>query len=164
MTFEEYLDERLGELLRFATVLCGERGLGEDVVQEVLIRAHARWAKISRAGSPHAYVRAMIVNEYLGWRRKWARIIPVGSVDERRHRPDHADQVADRAQLRQLLEALPRRQRAAVVLRFYAGLSDAEIARTFGCSAGTVRGYLSRVMATLRVRLAGDPVLAGRDR
>ena len=76
MTFEEFAATRLDAVVRFATVLTNDRGLAEDVVQEVLIRAHQRWAQIESLDQPEAYVRRMIVNEFYSWRRKWARIVP----------------------------------------------------------------------------------------
>ena len=56
------------------------------------------------------------------------------------------------------LTKLPRRQRAVVVLRYYEGLSDREIADVLGCKPGTVRGHASRALAALRVELTGAPV------
>ncbi|MGY0235036.1 SigE family RNA polymerase sigma factor [Longispora urticae] len=149
MTFEEYAAARLPALLRYATVLTGERALAEDVVQEVLVRAHARWRRIDE---PESYLRRMVVNEYLSWRRRWSRVVPHASVGlPPSDAPDHATSHADREALRAELALLPRRQRAVIVLRYYEGLTDAEIADALGCSPGTVRGYASRALATLRV-------------
>jgi hypothetical protein len=80
MTFEEFAAARLGAVLRFAAVLAGERALAEDIVQEVLIRAHARWDQIGRLDRPESYVRKMIVNEYLSWRRRSWRLVPSGAL------------------------------------------------------------------------------------
>lgn len=63
MTFQEFLDERLDTLLRFGVVLCGDRATGEDVVHDVLLRAHKQWARIDAADSPFAYVRRMVVDQ-----------------------------------------------------------------------------------------------------
>jgi RNA polymerase sigma-70 factor (sigma-E family) len=159
MVFEEFTAARLPGLLRFAVVLTGDRGLAEDVVQEVLLRAYGRWAKIGALDSPEQYVRRMVVNEYLSWRRRWARVTPhpdppVG-VDPF---SDHAAVHAERDALRFELDKLPRRQRAVLVLRYYAGMSDLEIAEVLGCGAGTVRGYASRALAALRVEMWPAPV------
>lgn len=154
MTFEEFTTGRLPALLRYAAVLTGERSLAEDVVQEVLLRAHQRWQHIGGLDAPEYYVRRMITNEYLSWRRRWARVVPHAEVEQ--HRADgldHAGRHAERDAIVAELAKLPRRQRAVLVLRYYAGLSDAEIAGELGCSAGTVRGYASRALATLRVEL-----------
>jgi DNA-directed RNA polymerase specialized sigma24 family protein len=92
MTFEEFTVERLPAVMRFAGVLTGDRGLAEDVVQEVLIRAHGRWRKIGLLDRPELYVRKMVVNQFLSWRRRSWRLVPSGAgidVDDRRI-PDHA--------------------------------------------------------------------------
>jgi RNA polymerase sigma-70 factor (sigma-E family) len=159
VNFEEYARAELQPLLGFARVLCGDRGLAEDVLQEVLIRAERNWTKISAANSPTAYLRRMIVNEFLSWRRKWARIIPQSELFIADGSPDHADQQADRAELAAELARLPRRQRAVLVLRYYIGAPDAEIAQILDCTEGTVRSHASRGLAALRVELT-RPILA----
>src|SRR6266498_156962 len=70
MTFEEYAAWRLPALVRYAAVLTGDRDLAQDIVQEVLARAHARWRKISGLEVPDLYVRRMITNEFVSWRRR----------------------------------------------------------------------------------------------
>jgi RNA polymerase sigma-70 factor (sigma-E family) len=159
MTFDEFTAASLASLLRFAVVLTGDRGLAEDVTQEVLVRVHLRWAKIDALDSPQHYVRRMIVNEYLSWRRRWSRIVPHAEPPvQLEPAPDHAATYAERDALRTELDKLPRRQRAVLVLRYYAGMSDPEIAELLGCSAGTVRGYASRALAALRVEMSPAPV------
>jgi RNA polymerase sigma-70 factor (sigma-E family) len=156
-TFEEFATARLAALLRHAVVLTGDRALAEDVVQEVLARAHARWSRIERLDQPEAYVRRMIVNEYLSWRRRFARVSPMETVTPPRpDGPDHATTHADREALRADLARLPRQQRAVLVLRYYEGMTDAEIAAVLGCTAGTVRGYAARALARLRIEAAAD--------
>jgi RNA polymerase sigma-70 factor (sigma-E family) len=154
MTFDEFTGASLPALLRFAVVLTGDRGLAEDVTQEVLARVYQRWAKIGALDSPEPYVRRMVVNEYLSWRRRWHRVVPHADPPLRLDSvPDHAATHAERDALRTELDKLPRRQRAVLVLRYYAGMSDPEIAEVLGCSSGTVRGYASRALAALRVEL-----------
>jgi len=155
MRFEEFAATRLPAVLRFAGVLTADRALAEDVVQEVLIRASKRWDQLDRLDRPELYVRKMIVNEYLSWRRRSWRILPTGTASDFDDRvtPDHAGQYAERDALLAELGKLPRRQRAVLVLRYYQGLSDAEIADVLGCRPGTVRGYASRALAALRVEL-----------
>jgi RNA polymerase sigma-70 factor (sigma-E family) len=153
VTFDEFAATRLDAVLRFAVVLTNDRGLAEDVVQEVLIRAHQRWAQIGTMEHPEAYVRRMVVNEFLSWRRKWARYVPQADVDPATTQADHADAQAERATLLAEVAKLPRRQRAVLVLRYYEGLSDAQIADVLGCAETTVRGYAFRGLAALRVEL-----------
>src|SRR5215468_12193207 len=87
MTFEDFAAARLPAVLKFAAVLTGDRGLAEDVVQEVLIRANARWPMIENLPRPEAYVRKMIVNEYLAWRRRSWRLVLSGAGTDLHGRP-----------------------------------------------------------------------------
>lgn len=149
--FPAFLDERQQMLLRLAIALCGSRPPAEDVLQTVLLRAYQQWARIGAMESPYGYVRAMLVNEHLAWRRKSARQVATAEVDQGA-RPDHAERIADRDDLLRRVDALPDQQRAAIVLRYFADLDDAEIATTLGCAAGSVRSYVSRALATLRIQ------------
>jgi RNA polymerase sigma-70 factor (sigma-E family) len=155
MTFEEWFGPQLPRLLRFATVLCSGHQVAEDVVQDVAIKAHARWSRIESLQHPGAYLRRMVVNEHLSWRRKWSRIIP--EADLREPVPaaaDFTDQHADRAELITELAKLPRRQRAVLVLRYLEGLGDADISGILGCSQATVRSHASRALASLRIEMS----------
>ena len=156
MDFDQWARSRLRGLLRFAMVLCCDRGLAEDVVQDTLIKVHRNWDRIDRLDNPDAYVRRMLVNEYLSWRRKWARLIPVPEIwaHEERSEPDHAEEHADRAELIAELAKLPPRQRAVLALRYFAGLSDRQIAEALSCRPVTVRSTASRALAALRIELA----------
>ena len=75
------------------------------------------------------------------------------SFDARATERDHAQTVVDANELWARLATLPRKQRAVLVLRYYEGLSDTEIAGVLGCTPGTVRGYASRALAALRVQI-----------
>jgi RNA polymerase sigma-70 factor (sigma-E family) len=165
MRFEEFAATRLPAVLRFAGVLTADRALAEDVVQEVLIRASKRWDRLETLDHPELYVRKMIVNEYLSWRRRNWRLLPTGTAIETddRESPDHAREHAERDALLTELGKLPRRQRTVLVLRYYQGLSDAEIADVLGCKPGTVRGYAFRGLAALRVELSPRALAANEE-
>ncbi len=150
MTFEEWAEGSLVALLRFARVLCSDRGLAEDVVQEVLIKVHRQWPRIAKLDQPETYIRKMVVNEYLSWRRKWSRMHPVADVIADDHVADHSRTYADRDYLATAIAALPRQQRAVIVLRYYAAYSDPEIADLIGCGTSAVRAYAARALVTLR--------------
>jgi len=145
VTFDEWARARLPALVRFAVALTGDRELGEDIVQEVLVRAYGRWSRITALEQPEAYPRRMVTNEYLSWRRRGARVTPHADVPaEPGREPDHADTHADRSALALELARLPRRQRVVLVLGDYEHLTAAEIANILGCPQGTVRSLASR--------------------
>lgn len=168
MTFEEFAQAKLQVLLNFSTVLTNDRGLGEDLVQEVLMRAHSQWGRIGDLDQPLAYVRRMLVNEFVSWRRKWARIVPRSDVSDLVEPSDPADLVsgfAERAALAGDIARLPRRQRAVIILRYYEDLPDDEIADWLGCAPSTVRVHAMRALRTLRVATAAShPTPAERSR
>jgi len=158
VTFEEFAMARLPSLLRYAVVLTGDRHLAQDIVQEVLARAHVRWRRISEAESPEAYVRRMVLNEYLSWRRTWAaRHVHVAGErlveldDARGGVDDHAQGVVDADALWRRLATLPRKQRAVLVLRYYEQLEDEQIADLLNCSPSTVRSQASKALRKLRL-------------
>jgi RNA polymerase sigma-70 factor (sigma-E family) len=149
--FDDLVAARGDALLRFAYLLCGDRHLAEDLVQTVLARAYLRWAKVSASERVEAYVKKMIVNEHLSWRRRRASGEVTQAVPAVATRtPDVGDAVTARDEAWRLLATLPRRQRAVLVLRFYEDMPDAAIADLLGCSAGAVRSYASRGLAALR--------------
>jgi RNA polymerase sigma factor (sigma-70 family) len=146
MTFDEFAGARLQAVLRFATALTGDPDLAKDLVQEVLIRVSGRWQQIGQLDRPEAYIRKMVVNEYLSWRRRSWRLIPSGMSSHLpgRPSPDPADAYIERQALLAELAKLSRRQRTALVLRYYEGFSDAEIADVMGCTKAPSAGTSSR--------------------
>jgi RNA polymerase sigma-70 factor (sigma-E family) len=154
-TFEEFVLSRGQALLRFALMLCADRGRAEDLVQTVLARAYPRWTRISAMHRPEAYLKAVLVHEHLRWwRRRASTEVPVAEPPERiSSMPDGTVGYAGREAAWQLLAGLPRRQRAVLVLRYYEDLPDMEIAAILGCTTATVRSQASRALATLRIVL-----------
>lgn len=155
VTFEEFLDGELDGLVRYAQMIAGNRQDAHDVLTGSLVNAWERWGRISRAGSPLAYVRRMVTNAFLTEQRSWNRRMvtltdPVRLVDmtTSKNEPGRVD---DRSQLHGLLLALPRRQRTAVVLRFYYGMTVDESAEILSCSPSAVRNYVSIALRSLRV-------------
>ncbi|UVS76411.1 SigE family RNA polymerase sigma factor [Actinokineospora sp. UTMC 2448] len=163
MEFAEYVVLQRPALMRFATVLTGQPWLADDVVSDVLGRAYERWDRISRLAEPHAYVRRMVVNDYLSWRRRLMRTIPRADVEPHlTGLGDGAQERAERDAMIQRLAGLPRKQRTAVVLRYYAGLPDAEIAEQLGCRESTVRSQIARALAALRITMTNPPLVEMR--
>jgi RNA polymerase sigma-70 factor (sigma-E family) len=160
VNFDEFLRAQLPGLVRFAGVLTADSHLAQDLTQDALVRAHARWSRIGQLDRPDLYVRRMITNGYLSWRRRWSvrSIHPVADTGrlDRATAPDPAIGLADRDEVAALLAGLSRRQRAVLVLRFYEGRSDEEIAEILGCTAATVRSHVSRALAGLRQRVRAE--------
>lgn len=155
--FAGVFDEEHDRAMRLACLLAGDRDLAEDAVAEAFVRTFERWraGKIDRVGP---YLRQAVVNQIKNQRRSLAR--------RRRHeerkraddrgQPPTAERVAARETVEALLERLPYRQRAAIVLRYYEELSEAETAEALGCRCGTVKSLVSRGMDALRAHLTAD--------
>src|SRR5215470_11463086 len=154
-SFEDYVAASSGRLLRFAYVLCGDRFLAEDLVQDVLSRTHRHWRRIELE-NPDAYLRAALVRAHLSWRRRRVSTEKVLAEpsEGRAGSVDFAAQLASRDEMWSLLASLPRAQRAVMVLRFYEDLDDRRIAEVLGCAPGTVRVHASRALGTLRAGLS----------
>ena len=158
LTFEEYVTARLPALLRQATVLAGDPHQAEDVVQDVLIKAQARWARIRTLDVPESYLRKMIVNELLSTRRRVAAAVRRERVQWPAPAEDGADAVVRREAILQVIRTLPARQRIVIALRYYEDMADGDIAALLGCTEGTVRSQASRALAKLREIAALRPV------
>ncbi len=167
MNFDEWFGARLPALVRFTTVLCGGPDPAEEVLQDVAVKAHKRWDSLRDLEYPEAYLRRMIVNEHLSWRRKWSRLIPYAELADRTA-PESGfdDRHAERSALVDELNKLPRRQKAVLVLRYFEGLPDEQIAEILGCARATVRTHAARGLAAMRVELTESSPLSatsGRD-
>jgi len=152
---DDVVRDHLPGLLRYATVLTGDGHVAADLVQEVLLRAHVRWTRIALMARPDLYLRRMVTNEHLSWRRRWhVRTVHATADDVLAARiapqADHAQHVVEDDAMWRRLTALPPRQRTVLVLRYYEGLDDTEIADVLGTSSATVRSHASRALATLR--------------
>jgi RNA polymerase sigma-70 factor (sigma-E family) len=153
-------------LLRTAYLVTGDRGLAEDLVQTALAKAYGGWAKVRRADDPVAYVRRIMVNSHLSWRRRLLSTERVVETIPELGGGDHQARLADSDELRCALLQLSPRVRTAVVLRYFDDLSETETARLMGCSPATVNNHVSRGLATLRTLLTLDAgqVLASTPR
>lgn len=151
-TYEEFVVARSPSLYRTAYLLTGQQADAEDLLQTALVKVYVGWRKVAGARSPEAYARQVLVNAFVSGRRpaRFTRERLVTSLPER-----GAEDVdpTDRLSLWPQVEALPPRQRAVVVLRYYEGQSEAEIAETLGCARGTVKSTASAALATLRTRM-----------
>jgi RNA polymerase sigma-70 factor (sigma-E family) len=162
--YEDFVRGQLPGLLRYATMLTGERELAADLVQDVLVKVYRRWGRISDVDHPGHYVRRMVTNGYLSWRTsRSARLVATGELADEVRPGDFATDHALREDMWQRLVRLPRRQRAVLVLRYYEQLDDAEIADLLGCARSTVRAHAHRALTTLRDGLAIDQLAEARE-
>jgi RNA polymerase sigma-70 factor (sigma-E family) len=160
MTVPEYDDVYVAlrpRLLRTAYAIAGDLGVAEDAVQTAFAKAYRSWRRISGLESPEAYLRRMVVNEFLSWRRRLtSQEVPVAELLDTAGDDDSSVRQAQRDAMWRLLARLPKQQRAVLVLRYYEDLPDPEIAAVLGCSASTVRSNAARALANLR---SGTPGL-----
>lgn len=142
----------LPELLHFAHLLTGNRSSAEDLVQTALMKLLQAWPRLV-AGidfHPDAYARKVIINTSMSSWRQWTSRVQIGKV------PEQSVTLAsweDGYDLARLMAKLPVRQRTVLVLRYYLGYSETEIAEVLGCRPGTVKSAAARGLATLRRKL-----------
>jgi RNA polymerase sigma-70 factor (sigma-E family) len=152
--FDAYVTVAWPRLLRSAWLLTGDWHRAEDLVQTVLTRAYGRWPRL-RDQAPDAYLRTMLATTYLTWwRRKARNEVPTDPLPERSTRDPH-ERIELQETMRRALAALPRQQRAVLMLRFHADLTEAATAEALGIGVGTVKSYTARAIGTLR----GNPSL-----
>jgi RNA polymerase sigma-70 factor (sigma-E family) len=148
--FTRFVASHYARLLHVADLIVGDRGRAEDLLQSVLVRTYLRWPAIGH--NPLGYVRAALTNARTDWWRRGAgRERPRASLPDLPTAPDHAARVVGRDAIQRALAVLTRRERAVVVLRYFEDLSEAEIARTLGIAAGTVKSTCARALAKLRI-------------
>jgi RNA polymerase sigma-70 factor (sigma-E family) len=153
--FAEFVAGSLSRLLRFGHVLTGDPDAAADLVQEALARTLRAWRR-HPIDDPHAFMRKVMVNSYASaWRRR--HVLPLVDADLARlpARADDVRQIDDQDAVWRALRALPPRQRAVTVLRYYDDLTEAEIAAAMGTSTGTVKSQSARALRRLEVLLAG---------
>ncbi|MDQ1536094.1 MAG: hypothetical protein QOE58_487 [Actinomycetota bacterium] len=150
--FEQFAVSAMPSLLRFGYLLTGDSLRAEELVQQALVNTWGRWHRIEDE-QPMAYVRRAMVNGHISW---WRRARRESTLPQDWGPDVPGPDAGDREQMVAALRCLPSRQRAVIVLRYYEDLSEAEIARVLGCSAGTVKSHASRALKTLRTHLSID--------
>jgi RNA polymerase sigma-70 factor (sigma-E family) len=146
--FERVYAAHYDALIRLALLTTGSAAVAEDVVQEAYVALYQRWFDVVEPG---AWLRRVVTNRSTSWLRR----LMVMRRHDRRLDPvtTHAAPAAEDIAVRTALARLRPRQRAAVFLRFYLDLSEAEIAEALGCRPGTVKSLLHRALAVLKEHL-----------
>jgi RNA polymerase sigma-70 factor (sigma-E family) len=153
--FSSYMEARQPSLLRTAYLLAGDRHTAEDLVQVAFAKLYLSWDKVRDQEALDGYVRRILVNEHNSlWRRAWKRREQSSDEVPEHGRHDAYDEGSD---LWAVIQTLPRRTRAVIVLRYYEELSEAEIAEALGITRGTVKSQASRGLALLRERTTTTP-------
>ena len=142
-------------LVRLAAFLLHDRDSAEEVVQDAYVKVHGRWRGVRDLDKAEAYLRQTVVNlarSRLRHRKVVTRHAPAPMPDGASAESGAMDAL-ERSSVVAALAQLPLRQREAIVLRYYADLSEAQTAHAMGISAGAVKSHTSRGMAALRTLL-----------
>ncbi len=149
--FRDYVRARSRALLRTAYLLTGNLADAEDLVQSALAKTYLAWDRIEDRGALDGYVRRAMVNTHISWwRRRRVEEFPTDDIPDQAV-ADHAGSSDLQETLRRAIDRLPQRMRAAVVLRYYEDMTEAEVAEVLGVSLGTVKSTVSRAVAKLRI-------------
>jgi len=151
--FREYVAARLEPLRRTAYLMCGDWHTADDIVSTAVLKIYRDWRRISRMENVDAYVRRAVINAWFDERRRpWRRERSVPELPASA-RPAIDGPVNDRLAILGHLDALPKRQRAVIVLRYYCDLSVEETAQVMECSPGTVKSQTARALDSLRASM-----------
>ncbi|MDG4833503.1 SigE family RNA polymerase sigma factor [Solwaraspora sp. WMMD1047] len=154
--FREFVAARSPALLRTAYLLVGDWGTAEDLLQTALTKTYLAWKRLGRIEAVEPYTRRVLVNTATSWwRRRWHGERPTEVLPERAA-PDQIEEQLERDALWKHLRALPARQRAVLVLRYYEDLTEAQTAAMLNISTGTVKSQTFRALNTLRQRLGNQ--------
>jgi RNA polymerase sigma-70 factor (sigma-E family) len=154
--FRDFVTARSAALLRTAYLLAGDWATAEDLLQTALTKTYLAWKRLGQIEAIEPYARRVLVNTATSWwRRRWHGERPTEFLPERAA-PDRLEEQLERDALWRHVKALPARQRAVLVLRFYEDMSEAQTAALLDISAGTVKSQTSRALGTLRQRLAAE--------
>jgi RNA polymerase sigma-70 factor (sigma-E family) len=156
--FSDLVATRSVALLRTAYLVVGDHQLAQDLVQESLVKTYVAWPRLRDVTKAEAYARRTIVTTAISWRRRRSfHERPVLAIPEQAQ-PDRTDTFATQDLLWAQVCALPPRQRAALVLRFYEDLSESDTAQLMGCAVGTVKSQVSAGLDRLRQRMGPELV------
>lgn len=151
--FKDFFDLEFARLRDFGYVLTGSWSDAEELAQEAMVRTLRAWDRIRDRENPALYARAVLANRR---RTVFRRSVVAARIDPMlAPHAQAADALEDRAVVWEAVRSLPRRQRAAIVLRFYEDMTEAQTAAALGCAVGTVKSLVHRALKTLRGRL-GD--------
>ena len=148
--FRAFVTARYSALVRTARLLATDPTQAEDLTQSALVAAYSHWSTLRQPDRAEAYVRKVLVRQCIrAGRRRWRGEVPAAVLPERAAADSFAG-LDDADVVRRALATLPVEQRAVLVLRYYADLSEHDIADVLSCSVGTVKSRASRALTALR--------------
>jgi RNA polymerase sigma-70 factor (sigma-E family) len=151
--FSEFVEARSSALFRTAYLMVGDHQLAQDLLQEALIKTLMAWPRLRDPSRVEAYTRRIVVTTSISWRRRRSfHEYPSDTMPDRGE-PDRVDILVTHDEVMAALLMLPPRQRAAVVLRYYDDLTEAQTAESMGCSVGTVKSQVASGLQKLRVSM-----------
>ena len=152
--FTDFVAARETSLRRLAILLCQDWHRADDLVQAAITKLYVHWPKAKAADSMDAYVRAIVVREFLDERRSsWIRRVTLTS--QLPDRPAAGTDPETSLDMQAAIAGLPPRQRATLILRFYSDLSVEQAAQVLGCTPGTVKSQTAKALTSLRIALGG---------
>lgn len=152
--FDRFVTANANGLVRTAYLIIGDLHEAEDLVQETLFKLASRWPRVSRMENPVAYARRILINQALhGSKKRSRKRAELNTAAPPIQIASNPDNLEIRDELFDALAALPPRQRAALVLRYFLDLSEADAATALGCSLGTVKSSTSRGLRQLQQTL-----------
>ncbi len=157
--YSDLVTARSRSLFHTAYLMVGDYQLAQDLLQESLVKTYVAWPRLRDVTKAEAYTRRTIVNTAISWRRRRSfherpvDVLPDSGV------ADRVEEVATREALWAQLRLLPPRQRAAIVLRYYHDLTEAQTAEAMGCSVGAVKSQTSAALRRLRDRMGLEVAL-----
>jgi RNA polymerase sigma-70 factor (sigma-E family) len=152
--FKAFFETEFRPLRRLGYLLSGDWVEAEDLAQEAMVRTYRAWSRIRERERPGAYARTVLVNRRRSLlRRSMVVQKHAEMLRSEDYRPDFGE---EGMLLWDAIGSLPKRQRAALVLRFYEDLPESEIAQILDAPVGTVKSLVHRGLAKLRERLGGE--------
>lgn len=151
----ELYDAHIARAVRFAYLLCGDPALAQDLAHDAFVRVASKVGTLRSPDKVGPYLRTAIVNGYrthLRRRERERRYLSSTPAAGPVAQPD----IATRDEVRDALQQLPARRRAAVVLRYYEDMTEQQTADVLGCSVPAVKALVARGLEKLRALLEGD--------
>lgn len=157
--YSEFVLGHQARLRRAAYLMCGDAALAEDLLQEAFVALAEKWESVDH---PDAFVRKVIYRQRVSWWRRTRREVVRDELPER-WAGDGADDRARDAEVHDVLRSLPPRMRAALVLRYFEDLTEAQTAAVMGVAVGTVKSLSHQGVARMRAELASRGAAADEE-